>query len=263
MVEMVAEMRVKDLEIKRLRHHVSVLSKRNHQLVEDGKRMAASSIASNASMSSDDEEVGLEKEGEVLRARVVRMEVGERARERVHGDRVPAPWCEEGAEEISTEYQERDRYLGRMKWKVAVLDVAEVVEAESVAEVEEEEVSKPVVRMPGVERVEEGKKKRRIGAMTVDEEEVGIVRGKLIAPLGPKALCGGLMREVGKESVFKEADPRLVAGGECSSSAAVGLSRRTDARRQSPGEDGVYQLRPRVGGYGYRGRGGWSRGRGV
>ena len=33
--------------------------------------------------------------------------------------------------------------------------------------------------------------------------------------------------------------PGLVAGGESLSSAAVGLSRRPDARRQSPGEGGV------------------------
>ena len=57
---------------------------------------------------------------------------------------------------------------------------------------------------------------------------------ELIAPLGPRAICGGLMREVGRESVFKDADPRLVAGGGSSSSAAVGISRRPDARRQSP-----------------------------
>ena len=112
MVEMVAEIRVKDLEIKRLRHHVSVLPKRNHRLVEDGKRMAASSIASNASMSSDDEEVGWEKEGEVLRARVVRMEVGERARERVHSDRVPAPWCKKMAEKYWDKVVERGKFGG-------------------------------------------------------------------------------------------------------------------------------------------------------
>jgi len=33
--------------------------------------------------------------------------------------------------------------------------------------------------------------------------------------------------------------PGLVAGGESLSSAAVGLSRWPDARRQSPGEGGV------------------------
>jgi len=192
----------------------------------------------------------------------VKTVVGEEAREKAHGDGVPAPWYEGGAEKVSSECQARDKYLGRTKWKVAELDVAKVVVAESVAEVEEE-VSKLVVRTPSVEMVEEGKKKRRVEEMTVDEEEAGLVRGRLIVPLGPRAICGGLMRELGKESVFAGADPRLVAGGGSSSSAAVGLSRRPDARRQSPGEGGGYQLRPRVGGYGYRGRGDRYRGRGV
>ena len=80
----------------------------------------------------------------------------------------------------------------------------------------------------------------------------------LIAPLGPRAECGGLLRVVGKESVFRDADPRYVAGG-CPSHATVGVSQRSDAWRQSPGASGGYQLRPRVGyrgiGYGGRGRG--------
>ena len=68
---------------------------------------------------------------------------------------------------------------------------------------------------------------------------------------------------IGRELVFVGTGPRLVANGGSSSSAAVGLSRRPDARRQSPGEGGGYQLRPRVGDYGYRGRGSLCRGRGV
>ena len=48
--------------------------------------------------------------------------------------------------------------------------------------------------------------------------------------------------------MFEDADPKLVAVGGSSSSAAVGLSRRPDARRQSPGEGVGYQLRPRVSG---------------
>jgi len=123
--------------------------------------------------------------------------------------------------------------------------------------------TRTLVRMPSVDVVEEGKKKRRVGEMTEVEEEAKLVRGGLIAPLGPRAICGGLMRVVGRESVFKDADPRLVAGGGSSSSAAVGLSRRPDARRQSPGEGGGYQLRPRVGVYGYGSRGRVCRGRGV
>jgi len=269
MAELVAELRVKDLEIKRLRHHVSVLSKRNHRLVEDGKSWAASSIASDASLSGDDEMVVEdEEEGKDVRIRVEKTVVGEEARRLAHGAGVPDPWCEKGAKEFWSACQERERYEGRTKWKVAELNVADVevvdrVVAESVAEVKEAQVSKPVVRMPSVDVVEEGKKKRRVGEMTEVEEEVKLVRGSLIAPLGPRAICGGLMREVGRESVFKDADPRLVAGGGSSSSAAVGLSRWSDARRQSPGEGGGYQLRPRVGGYGYRGRGVMYRGRGV
>ena len=126
------------------------------------------------------------------------------------------------------------------------------VVAESVASFEEAEVAGPVVRLPRFERVES--KKRRLGC--VEGEEV------LIAPLGPRAECGGLLRRVGKESVFKDADPRLVAGGG-STPAAVGVSRRSEAWRQSPGASGGYQLRPRVGGFRGGGYGGFGRGRGV
>ena len=263
MAEMIAEMGGLRKEVKRLRHHVSVLSKRNHRLVEDGKSRAASPIASNASLSSDDEIWEEEDEkGEEFGIRVEEMSVGEEARGLAHGAGVPAPWWRMGAEELMSECQARERYLGRTKWKVAGLNVVDVemvdrVVAESVAVVEEAQVSKPVVRMPSVEVVEEGKKRRRVGWMTVDEMEAGLVRGKLIAPLGPRAICGGLLREVGSELVFAGADPGLVAGGDRSNSATVGLSRRADAGRHSPGKGGGYQLRPRVGGYGYRGTGDW------
>jgi len=71
MAEMVGEMRKKDLEIKRLQHHVSVLSKRIQGMVEDGKSRAALSIASQACLSSDNEEYVEEKEGEERRVTVV------------------------------------------------------------------------------------------------------------------------------------------------------------------------------------------------
>ena len=51
-----------------------------------------------------------------------------------------------------------------------------------------------------------------------------------------------------------------VAGGS-SMPAAVGVSQRSDAWRQSPGVSRGYQLRLRVGGFG-RGFGGYGRGRG-
>ena len=104
MAEMVAERLRMEKEIRRLRHHVSVVSKRNHQLMKDGKSWEASSIASDASLSSDDEEVEFGSEGKKVRAKST--EVGERARRMAHGDGVPAPWCEEGAEEFSAECQE-------------------------------------------------------------------------------------------------------------------------------------------------------------
>ena len=57
MTEMMGKMGNIEKEIKRLQHHVSVLSKRNHRLMKDGKSWAASSIASDTSLSSEDEEV--------------------------------------------------------------------------------------------------------------------------------------------------------------------------------------------------------------
>lgn len=96
---------------------------------------------------------------------------------------------------------------------------------------------------------------------TEGQEEVQEVRD-LIAPLGPKAICGGLMRMVGKKSVFKDANPRLVTGGS-SPPVAVRVSRRLEALPQRPGVSGGYQLRPRVGGYRGRGCLGYSRGKEV
>ena len=86
MTEMVEERMKLEKEIKRLRHHISVLSKRNHQLMKDGKSWATSSIASDASPSSDDEEV---ETGEGERFRVVGSLVGEEVRRRAHGDGMP------------------------------------------------------------------------------------------------------------------------------------------------------------------------------
>ena len=249
MAEMIEERMRLEKEVKRLRHHVSVLSKRNHQLMKDGKSRAASSIASDASLSSDDEEVGTDyeedEEKRIPRQRVVKSMVGEEAREKAHGDGVPAPWCSKGAEDWGEECEKRGMGLGRTKWKVAELEVAEEVEAEGVAEVKEVEVAEPKVRLP---KYEDGKgKRRRVGEKTSEEEEVEAVR-ELIAPLGPRAECGGLLRRVGRESVFAGTDPRLVAGGGPSRTAPVGLSRGPEARRQSPGVRGGYQLRSRVGG---------------
>ena len=182
MAEMVMKMGDMEREIKRLRHHVSVLSKRNNQLVKEGKSRAAPPIASGASLR-------LEGEG---------VEFGVRV---------------EGGDKVRVE-EERG------------------VVAESVASVEEAEVAEPVVRLP-VAVKGEGSKKRRV-EVSENEKEEEKKDEVLIAPLGLRAECGGLLRRVGKESVFKDADPRLVAGGG-SAPAAVGVSRRSEAWRQSPG----------------------------
>ena len=208
MAEMVMKMGEMEKEIKRLRHHVSVISKRNHRLVEDGKSRAAPPIASGASLSVE----------------------------------------KAGVEEV------------RVKEKrVRVEELVEVV-AESVASFEEAEVAEPVVKLP-VAVKGEGSKRRRVDGSVDGGEGEKKEEKKLIAPLGPRAECGGLLRVVGRESVFRDADPRLVAGGG-PTPAAVGVSQRSDAWRQSPGASGGYQLRPRVG-YGWMGYGGRGRGRGC
>jgi len=232
------------------------LSKRNDRLVKDGKSGAASSIASDDSLSSDDGEVG-EEEGS--RVRVVKTMVGEEARKKAHGDGVPAPWCEEEAEGFWREAEEKRRFGGCTKWKVAELDVASSVVAESVGVAEEEGVSEPVVKMPSYEKG--GEKRRRVGESTEDEVEAQEVK-ELVAPVGPRIRYGGLMRRVEEVGGFKKADPRCAAGGN-SDHALSGVSGGTDAWRQSPGGSGGYQLRPRIGGNTYRGFGGRGRGRGV
>ena len=135
------------------------------------------------------------------------------------------------------------------------------VVAKSVVQVEEAEVAEPVVRLP-VAVKGEGSKKRRVDGSDDEGEEVKKEEEVLIAPLGPRAECGGLLRRVGRESVFAEADPRYIAGGGPSRASSVGLSRGMDTRRQSPGAGRGYLLRLRVGGYGM-GYGGRGRGRGV
>ena len=245
MAEMIEERMRMEREIKRLRHHVSVLSKRNHELMKDGKSRAVSFIASDTSLRDveSDEEDEEEGEEEIVRGglmRVTMVGTGEQLLE-----------VARDASEGGRKLEER---LG-LRLKLGKEEVAQgsgVVVAESVASFEEAEVAKPVVRLPRFEKVEG--KKRRLGGD--EDEEV------LIAPLGPRAECGGLLRRVGRESVFVDADPRLVAGGG-STPAAVGVSRWSEALRQSPGVSGGYQLRPRVGGFRGRGYGGYGRGRGV
>ena len=237
MAEMVGKMSEMEKEIKRLQHHVSVLSKRNHLLMEDGKSRAASPIASDVSLCEEEEE-------EVVRPGLMKF-------------------MATGTESEFGEVLEELR-TGSRKLKDKLLESMEKarergVVAGSVAE-KGEEVAEPEVRLPSYGN-KKGKR-RRLGSEEEEVEDVVREEEVLIAPLGPRAECGGLLRRVGKESVFAGADPRYVARGGPSRAAPVGLSRGRDARRQSPGGRGGYQLRPRVGGYGL-GYGGRGRGRGF
>ena len=241
MAEMVEERMRMEKEIKRLRHHVSVLSKRNHKLMKEGKSRAVSSIASDTSLrdfESEDEEV-VEEEEEDLKGKVRITMVG--TEEQLMGV----------AHDVSVLGREMEK---RSLGEEGVAEIGGRVVAESVASFEKAEVAKPVVKLPRFERVEG--KKRRLGSDEVEEV--------LIAPLGPslRAECGGLLRRVGRESVFADADLRLVAGGG-STPAAVGVSQRSEAWRQSPGVSGGYQLRPRVGSFRGTWKGGYGMGRGV
>ena len=245
MAEMVGKISEMEKEIKRLRHHVSVLSKRNHQLVKDGKSRAASPIASDVSLSDDESEEG--KEGKECVVRVGGRKMG-----------MEECFAEQGLGSGKS-LKERLVEAGMRRLKKETGGLEEV--AESVVSEEEAEVAEPVVRLP-VAVKGEGSKKRRVDGSEDEEEEDKKEDKELIAPLGPRAECGSLLRRVGRESVFVDAELRYVAGGGPSRPAPVGLSRGTDAWRQSPGGRGGYLLRPRVGSCG-RGYGGRGRGRGV
>ena len=243
MAEMMGKMCEMEKEIKRLRHHVSVLSKRNHRLMKDGKSRAVSPIASDTSLSEEEDEddgMEVEKGKGKMRGTIVATE-----------------------EELVDVVRDSGIGLGLIRGVEATEGVVRAekggVVAESVALVEEAEVAEPVVRLP-VAVKGDGSKKRRVDGSEDEEEED---KGKeLIAPLGPRAECGSLLRRVGKESVFAGADPRYVARSGPSRAFPVGLSRGMDTRRQSLGARGGYLLRPRDGGFGL-GYGGRGRGRGV
>ena len=72
--------------------------------MEDAKSRATSPIASDASLSSDDEVWEEEdEEGEEFGIRVEETRVGEEARGLAHRAGVSAPWCRMGAEEFMSE----------------------------------------------------------------------------------------------------------------------------------------------------------------
>ena len=242
MAEMMGKMGEMEKEIERLRHHVSVLSKRNHHLMKNGKSRAVSPIASNASLSEEeDKDDGMEVDLGKGKVRVTIVATEEELVDVVRDAGIGLGLIKgvEGTERI----EEREK---------------RGVVAESVVLVEEAEVAEPVVRLP-VAVKSEGSKKRRVNGSEDEgrgEDEV------LIAPLGQRGECGDRLRRVETESVFAGADPRYVVRGEPSRATPVGIARGLDTRRQSPGVRGGYQLRPRVSGYGL-GLGGRGRARGV
>lgn len=68
------KMREMETEIKRLQHHISLLSKRNHSLVEDGKRRAAPPVATGAFLREVRDEGWKEEVAEEVVAEVVEEE---------------------------------------------------------------------------------------------------------------------------------------------------------------------------------------------
>jgi len=118
--------------------------------------------------------------------------------------------------------------------KAVAEEVVAGVESRSVgSEEDKNEIvnSKIVVRLPG-------DRKRRIvvkEGVRVEDTEIERV---LIAPLGPRAIRGGLIMKVGKELVFAGVDSEQVAGSD-PAPATIRVSQGTDARHQSPGASGV------------------------
>ena len=157
MAEMVSEMSVLRKEVKRLRHHVSVLSKRNDRLVKDGKSRAVPPIASGANRGIEDSECGGEEVADV------KAEVA----------------AKEATVEAGAEAEE---------------EVVEVAEAE--AEVAEEEaIVEAEAEAEGVARegVSGGSADSSDDSMGGDSDEVVVEDGRLriVAPRGPREWVRG------------------------------------------------------------------------
>ena len=125
--------------------------------------------------------------------------------------------------------------------------------------VEVAEMAEPVVRL--LRYKNQGGKRRRL-----EENEVEVVEEKkeemLIAPLGPRALVGSLLRRVGRESVFANAYQRLIGAGRATGVNDRGRGRRYGLRSLTPvgpagrGIQGIIGRGDRASGLRGRGRGG-------
>ena len=146
MVEMIKERLRMEREIRRLRHHVSVLSNRNHRLVEDGKSRAVAPIASATSLCV------CRRDEAVARGEEVAMSEAEVA------EKVATVEAEDVAGVMARSVAESEAEVAKKVEAIEAEDEAGVV-VRSVGEVEEK-VALPKVRLPKSERV--GEKKRRL-----------------------------------------------------------------------------------------------------
>ena len=184
MAEMFEEKKKLELEVKRLRHHVSVLSKRNHELMKVGKSKAASSIASGASFCSSGEEGEKEEvaesEAEVA-VKVATVEADDEAKGVAKGKEV------EVAEDVA-----EDKAVALMEGS-ADSGVASVAESEVVSEAGLEGSGSD---MEVDERVEDLRSRVSDEDVVVDGKVVSLKgyestgRGVRGAPLGPKRSYG-------------------------------------------------------------------------
>jgi len=216
MAEMVLEMSELRKEVKRLRQHVSVLSKRNHRLVEDGKSRAVPPIASgdNLSIGVDGgrgEEVA-DVEAKVA-ARVASVEADAEAEERV------------------VEVAEAE---------AEVAGVGAIVEAESEAEV----VDVAEASVAG------GSAESSDVSISGDLHKVVVEHGRLriVAQRGPRAMTG----ELGGGRGLSSGGPVFTFGGGIG--RGRGYSGRP-GRFDPIDRNGRFGGNPAGGGYGRFGRG--------
>ena len=239
-----------EAEVSRLRHHVSVLSKRLNKFESAGRVL----------FTRGEQKFFPGKGEDKLRSFWVGKAVDE----------------EEGKEEVA----KGERLVEEVAESEAeVAEEVAIVEAEEEAEV----VAVDLGSVAGESVASGGSKGSTDVSMGGDSDKVVVVDGKVkvVAPTEPSSMRMRERREYGQGSgsssagpIFdfvggagrgvgrRETDPRIVAGGGFTP-AAVGVSRRPDAWRQSPGASGGYQPRLGRGGYGNRGFGGYGRGRGV
>ena len=244
MAEMFEERLKLEREIKRLRHHVSVLSKRNYELMKDGKSRAVASIASATSLCSCR---GEEKEGVADSEAEVAVEVATvEAEEEVEGVAGKGKEVAEGVAEDEA-VASKEGLAGSV--------VASVAESEAVSEAGEGSSEGSVMEID--ERVEDLRSR-------ISDEDV-LVDGKIVplkgyeskglgvrgAPLGPKKSHGrGDFVSLGPYG-FRNVIGGRGRGGGIGPGVAQGAGQRGKGRGGSTGvawnSSGLGTLAPRPG----------------